>query len=659
MDTWCGYRLHPQVRDLRATELLSNSPISLLRISLVDCDIVIPKTPRWHHGRVELAIQHPAIQPLQIAGRIVTEQPLPQADHAALTVEWYSRERSQMVGLAQLLSHLRLNNQASGPSGPLAPMNEVHAPESGLLRLARVLAQISTRLRLRSLSGSIIASSLPPENFWPAESFSLDIETHYVDYLFVIGPSRNAGSRSVHMVRLAERSHARVPAPRGLLLSFRHPLSAEMLPVRAVAYVSHQEIAFWSDSVQDLLYPGLVLGPVELNWKGGALELEGVVGELSAAPAGLCRLLITGGLDQSRWRDEVGRICHPETVVGWREAGGLWTLLKKSGYFGIADATPERFAALYPQFVESGQALASTPTLGNRSVWRVENRIDVTCSILRLHHYGYVAYQLARAHERPMAEVGSHSLREVMTHAVRHAMGSPHFGWLIMQVKRDGPRFSRLSVEFALEHVRAADGKEGIAVVPGRVLELDTSLAPSAGKWAQDATADDLSELIDLLQGRFPSPYREALDLVSERFGLEELSADWASAGLKRTRKVLVVRSEGRLAGAAVADSVSAGLHLFGLFDTVRLYLVKDAPTPVVDELLASAALWYRSQGKSRFVWIDELCLSRPYGADVTDFGIVDQVFLRRDLVIEWLEQIASATVFVEEANERDDDWLP
>jgi hypothetical protein len=100
--------------------------------------------------------------------------------------------------------------------------------------------------------------------------------------------------------------------------------------------------------------------------------------------------------------------------------------------------------------------------------------------------------------------------------------------------------------------------------------------------------------------------FREALDLVPERFALTGTQALWAAAGLSRERELRVARRGGRAVAFAVLEVAQQGLNLFNTLDGVRLVACGDDATPEAQDamlaLLGAAADWYRARGRTSFL---------------------------------------------------------
>jgi hypothetical protein len=184
------------------------------------------------------------------------------------------------------------------------------------------------------------------------------------------------------------------------------------------------------------------------------------------------------------------------------------------------------------------------------------------------------------------------------------------------------------------------------AIVDFHALELDVpTRVPPADANVGLATPSERDAFLEALAPRRPWAYREALDLVPERFALRTLTEQWASAGLRRERDLLVARQAGRLIAVATVESADPGMHLFNLLDVTRLYAVATLGEAAFPALLDAAAAWFRARGRTSFTCLLEegspSCAAR-FGQ--RDLGPGSITLLSTELLPSFFEHVSEVT---------------
>jgi hypothetical protein len=162
-------------------------------------------------------------------------------------------------------------------------------------------------------------------------------------------------------------------------------------------------------------------------------------------------------------------------------------------------------------------------------------------------------------------------------------------------------------------------------------------------------TADERARFFAQVASTRPVAYREALDLVPERFDLLNAKAQWGEAGLGRERTLLVARQGGQPVAFAVVESAQPGLNLFNVLDGVRLVSLVDDSLPEAQDamvaLLAHAADWYRARGRKVFVhYVESENVMYVERAALADLGEGKLWVISANLLPEFLEHLHEST---------------
>lgn len=428
----------------------------------------------------------------------------------------------------------------------------------------------------------------------------------------------------------------RVAAPGGARIRFQHPLWPEVTVERALRDVSSLGLSFEADSGADLLCPGLQVG---------AAEIIGLDDRPFVMPAEV-RLVFEGGDDEAcgaritvpadeealRWSERIGSLLNPRTQMGAAWSEDSWDLYEQSGYFRLSGKSAPHFALLKPSFATVSRKLDAAPWVGAQVVWPSERGIECSISLLRAYSGAIFGFQVARRpDDAPDGTAGLTVLRETHLRTYEHVLRYPQVEWLIGFVQT-AARWSRL-VHHDVPERYVTTGKASIT--PFRALEIDPTLAlprSARGPAVVRATEEDLDRLATMIALTHPPPYCESLDLVRERMDLAAVRTLWAGAGLRREREIFVARAGGTPLAAGVFEAADPGLHLFGLFDSVRLYSLAVGGERAYPALTREAVRWYRERERRQFVVLLE--------GEPSDLGIPF-----RDLGGAWLTVMSSEFV--------------
>lgn len=413
------------------------------------------------------------------------------------------------------------------------------------------------------------------------------------------------------LVRCRRREVARANVPDTLQVRFRHPLWPDVTVERSVRDVSFRGLGFWSDPVEDLVYPGLRVDGVEVlapDRDPIRLCAEVRLVAVEAAPDGRgravgMRVTPAGEEDAAAWSNLVGEMLHPTTRSGMDRAEAVWDALQGSGCFRLSGKAPSRDA-----YLATAERLRDWPEIASQAVV-VDSvgQVESTLSMLKAYEHTWFAHHGAR---RPGERAGGSSrraLREVWLRSMEEASADPQTRTLACFVK-DGVRWLQGAlVDFARsrEHTRLAaavpftlfEGRPEAAEAPlPEGIEVAT---PNPGEWR---TA------LECFGRALPKLYVEAFDLLPARFDLGRTRATWQEARLRRARVMRVAKRGGRVLAAAVLDDVEPGVNLSNLLSGVRLIAIRPEVEPAALEaalvaLLRDAARWYQERGSEQFVY--------------------------------------------------------
>ncbi len=144
--------------------------------------------------------------------------------------------------------------------------------------------------------------------------------------------------------------------------------------------------------------------------------------------------------------------------------------------------------------------------------------------------------------------------------------------------------------------------------------------------------------------------YREALDLVPERFALTTTKALWSQAQLTREREAFVARYQGKPVAIGIVEAANPGLNLFHVLDGVRIVsLLEDDSRPEVQDgmlgLLTRAADWFRERNRRVFVhYVETKSVEYAERAVLADLGEGLIWIISSALLPEFLEHLCEST---------------
>jgi PilZ domain-containing protein len=449
------------------------------------------------------------------------------------------------------------------------------------------------------------------------------------------------------IVRVRRRRQRRARAPFRLRARFTHPLWDTIQVNAPVHDVSLEGLSFDTDAFRDLLYPGLVLRDLEVHWKGGVpIRCEATVRHVTQrAHSGQHRVGVSldlPPLGAALWQREVEGVLHPQTLRGAHGPAVFWENYTISGYFNLSGKRAEDFAGLRSSFERAHRKLRTAPHVGAAFAYSSERRVESVAHQLSPWEGSWVFYHFSRRPDaRPLSAAGDDALLDLYAHAYEYVQQQPRAQYLVTYVQKVA-RFSSLIFN-DLTRRYLISGRA--SVTEFRALELDTDVEPAKkserfeiGPARQDETV--LASAV--IRASRPGMYVAATGLGQADLGIDSTLAAWSSTGLERDRRLLVARHGGRVVAAAVIDIVEQGVHLFGLFDMVRLYAVSSLGHLAFGALLDETRRVFRALGRSRFAYFcdDTEDRSGPQRPGTADLGEATMTILPVGLLPELLEHV-------------------
>jgi hypothetical protein len=456
------------------------------------------------------------------------------------------------------------------------------------------------------------------------------------------------------VVRYRHRRLRRAPAWGGCVARFAHPLWPQVRVERELMDISYEGLSFATEPDEDLLYPGLVLPEVEVELPGRApVYLKAEVRNITGTTAGRrCGMKVEPlGPDATPWRGLVEELSHPNTRVSGEWNEGTWNLYERSGYFRLSGKTPADFERMKAEYRDAHERLEKQPRVGYRVVRPVPQSETVEASLSWLKPYSgsWMAHHLAR--HLPEGErcrgTAREALRDIYLRGFEPAQTDPEIKWFLAYCEANvrWVRFTALDFAEWYQHTGQA------CVLPFHLMEVDArrEWAMPEGFSLGEPTAEEKRALFARIERTRPEAYREALDLVPERFDLARLKQQWSGAQLGRERHVLVARKDGRAVAVGIMEAAHAGLNLFHVLNGLRIIPLVDASLPEAQEamlaLLAGAAEWYRARGLDVFIhYVEEEHRDYLQEARLTDLGEGRIWILSSQLLPDFIEHLCEAT---------------
>jgi hypothetical protein len=461
-------------------------------------------------------------------------------------------------------------------------------------------------------------------------------------------------SLPMELTRYRHRWLRRAPTNIDSHLTFDHPLWPQIRVHRRMLDVSYEGLSFMTEPGEDLLYPGMRIPAMEVEMPGRApVKLFAEVRNISSTPKGRrCGMWVSpiGAQQGMAWRELVEEQMHPRTRVSGDFHQGTWELFEKSGYFRLSGKEPTKFAALKGQFHEAQQKLEGQLRIGYRAVKPMPGGVEATLSALKPYAGSWLAHQLARQQSSGADKKVSarEALRDIYLRAFEPAQMDADVKWFFAYCEANVRWIRFINFDFASWYEHTGQS----AVLPFRLMEGDVDNAWPAipeGIETGDISPEEKTQLFTHLEKTKPKAYREALDLVPERFDLAATRALWETAQLTRERAVMVARHQGQAVAVAILETAHLGLNLFHVLDGARIIPLKDEVLPEVQDamlaLLTRASEWYKERGRSVFVhYVEAQVVEYAERAALADLGEGKLWIISHSLLPEFLEHLCESS---------------
>ncbi|MGZ3460982.1 MAG: PilZ domain-containing protein, partial [Archangium sp.] len=309
------------------------------------------------------------------------------------------------------------------------------------------------------------------------------------------------------------------------------------------------------------------------------------------------------------------------------------------------------FERMQAEYREAHERLEGHPRLGYRVVRPMPGGEAVEASLSWLKPYAgsWLGHQLARQAPRNEGTRGTarEALRDIYLRGFEPAQMDPGVKWFLAYCEANvrWVRFTAFDFAEWYQHTGQA------CMVPFRFMEADARREWSMpeGFSLGAPTEEEKAALFERLKQTRPEAYREALDLVPERFDLADIKREWSEAKLTRERDVLVARKDGRALAVGVLETAHPGLNLFHVLDGLRVVPLVDEALPEAQEallaLLAGAAQWYRARGLDVFVhYVETEHTGYTEQAQLVDLGEGRIWILSAQLLPDFIEHLCEAT---------------
>jgi len=447
------------------------------------------------------------------------------------------------------------------------------------------------------------------------------------------------------IVRVRRRRQRRARAPFRLRARFTHPLWDAIQVNAAIHDVSLEGLSLDTDAFRDLLYPGLVLRDLEIYWKGGMpIRCGAMVRHVtqhahSGHRVGLS--LDLPPLAAALWQREVEGVLHPHTLRGGHGADVFWENYTASGYFNLSGKNAEDFTGLRSAFERAHKKLRKAPHVGAAFAFSSERRVESVAHQVSPWEGTWVLYHFSRRPDgRPLSAAGDDALLDLYSHAYEYVQQQPRAQYLVTYVQKVA-RFSSLIFN-DLTRRYLVSGRASMTEFRALEMATDVPAKPNDRFEIGPARPDELLLTSAVIRHSRPKLYVDATGLGQVDLGIDPTVAAWSTSGLERDRRLLVARHGGRVVAAAVIDIVEHGVHLFGLFDMVRLFPVSSLGHLAFGALLDETRRLFLSLGRSRFAYFcdDTEDRSGPQRAGTTDLGEATMTILPVGLLPELLEHV-------------------
>ncbi len=453
--------------------------------------------------------------------------------------------------------------------------------------------------------------------------------------------SQTAFSLPQYVVRIRRRSQLRVRAPQSLTLKLDFAgevLSTQLLDVSAMGVRLKYDCGLSSP------FPGLTF-PTAAIHHNGHLAWAGVLQVMFAREGeGIGACLSMACPDTANaWYTLMDSLLHPRNRSGSNCTDAAWETLRRSGYFNLSGKTPPEFEGKRAEFEETNRRLDQRRTLGTIIHCNRDASVTATVSVAKYFSRSWLVHQLAKFGHSEDIGNSLRALQDTYLQAYEICTRDPSNRWTVIYTEGQVGWHTRSHLAFA------STRPESVSVHPIRLLELSTRIPPSSelaeGLSVETATAEECELLLETLALRKTVAYREALDLTSEALDAAAIASAFSTVGIRRERRIFVVRKGGEPIAWMIADRCTPTLNVFGLFDAIRLVPSSNITPSAYGLLIDAARRWYAACGKQSFVCVfDESNWDIEGLRDAHDMGAGHMWICASNGVLDFVEHVIEVT---------------
>ncbi len=634
-DTTTGWRVNPRRAGLVATLDGESGPRSVLRVTPSSVDLARLK-PEPSTGRVSrelsLALGQYLLGPVPVEVHPAAPLgPLPDVPGGGPRLTARFQEGlplSFAMDLHALLEELRLRGCLS-PALATPPIVEtINDPERVFAILRALVAEGGEGMLLARNTPPVPVHVMPPCTGdprplrmlllgpCPLRPQTLRLQGHVSAFDIPVVNPRVEGTQLAlglpdTLRRLRHRESRRVQAHSGWDVAFQHPYWPGKFVRRPMHDVSLHGLSFRTPPADDLLIPGLVIDSICLLHDGTPrLAIPARVRRMSPAigSTGMVAGVRVEPADETaadRWRVIAQEIMNPDAQTRGTSPEDSWALFQESGYFGLSGCSPEGFAKKTRDFANATRRMDDAPDLGCQSVVPSERGAECSSAVHRLYSGTYFAGQLAKRKGSLPGFTSRQILRDGHMKMYEHIQHDPSMQWILVYLHESTKWTQTAYRDFPKAHIASGnawhhpiDAWVGRCDIPPRKRTRGLEIGP--------ITPEERPMLTRAAQTSRCAAYVDALELDEARQDLADLCNRWARAGMNREREIRVARVGGAPVAAVLLECAEPGLHLFDMYDTVRLYELVPGGANFYGDLLLEAAAWYRERDRTSFVYIRE-----------------------------------------------------
>jgi hypothetical protein len=337
--------------------------------------------------------------------------------------------------------------------------------------------------------------------------------------------------------------------------------------------------------------------------------------------------------DAYHWYAEIDALVSPRVRTGGMWSRDIWDLFESSGYFTLSNKASEDFEQFRESFRAASRKLARAPELGTQVVWPSGRGVEASASVLALNHHAAFIYHLARrAGPTPPGVTGPEIMHALSAGTTHWLMAQEAMRWLVVWVQDTTKYSKRTHLDFVIRHANGVQASS----VRFRALEIPVRKpANSEVRSRLEACSDDdewtvrparrseLARVAEAASAAYPPSFVQAHALALPEVDCME---NWRASGLERGREIVVAERQGCIEAAATIEWAEDGVHVFGLFDVLRV-IPMGASARATEEATAVLLDYARDRfarlDKPFFIFASDPALPvGEWAADAKDLGL-------------------------------------